>query len=186
MPIPHETRLYSVSDAKVYEMTADPAGGTATYGAAIDLPFIRTVGFGGDITTAEMRGDNGKSMKESTYAGATLTLEWGKLSLDATKMMLGSTNTDAGTTPNQTATLVHKTTDILKHWKFEGKVAKADTVGGGVKLVCYKCIIAGFPELGLNNEEFSGQGVEAACEGRIADDKDWDLVLTETDVALPA
>jgi hypothetical protein len=186
MPISHDMRLFSVSDAKVYELTADPVGGPATYGAAIDLPFIRAVGFDGDVTTAEMRGDNGKRMRESTYGGATLALEWGKLSLDATRMMLGSTVTDAGTTPNQTATLAHKTTDILKHWKFEAKVGKADIVGGGVKLVAFKCIVSGFPNFGFNNEEFSGQSVAAACEGRIADDKDWDLVGLETDVALPA
>lgn len=186
MPISHNTRLYSVKDAKIYPMTADPEGGSPTYGSAIDLPYIREVGFDGDVATAEMRGDNGKSMKESTYGGATLSLEWGKLSLDAQAAIMGGTVTDAGTTPNQTATLAHKTTDALGHWKFEAQVGKGDIVGGDVHLICYKCIASGFATLGFTNEDFEAQTVEATCEGRIADDKDWDVVIYETLTALSA
>jgi hypothetical protein len=186
MPLSHVTKVFGVNDAKIAKLTADPAGGTATYGTSIDVPGIKSVTIAGDISTVDLRGDHTLLDSDSTLQNITLSFEYAKLSLDALVVWLGGAVTDSGTTPDQMAKLALLGTDTLlgNHWKFEAKTVSADTPGGDVHLVLYKCKLASFPELGTAEEDYLTFTVEARAVPRLADSKWIDVELRETVAAL--
>lgn len=188
MPISHTTKLYAVEDAKIYELTGDPSGGAPTYGAAIDVPGIKVVGIGGSVNNTTLRGDNSLLDSFSVLENVEVSMEWAKLSLDAQAIMLGGTVTDSGTTPNQLATYARARTDKLKYFKIEAKtpVDGVDPVGGAAVLKFYKCIISGFPEGGLAEEDFQTQSVEIMSMPLISNNAWWDVIIQETSAALSA
>lgn len=188
MTISHVSKLYAVEDAKIYELTADPAGGSPTYGAAIDIPGVKTVGIGGSVNNTTLRGDNSMLDSFSVLESVEVSMEWAKISLDAQALMLGGTVTDTGTTPNELATMARARTDRLKYFKLEAKTPAdgVDPVGGDAHLVFYKCILSGFPESGLAEEDFQTQSVSLMAVPLISDDAWWDVVINETAAALSA
>lgn len=186
MPLSHVTKVFGVNDAKIAKLTADPAGGTATYGSSVDVPGIKSVTISGEINTVDLRGDHSLLDSDSTLQNITLTFEYAKLSLDALVVWLGGTVTDSGTTPDQIAKLALLGTDTLlaNNWKFEAKTVSADTVGGDVHLVLYKCKLTSFPELGTAEEDYLTFTVEARAVPRLADAKWIDVEARETIAAL--
>lgn len=188
MPISHVSKLYAVEDAKIYELTADPAGGSPSYDDAIDIPGIKVVGIGGSVNSTTLRGDNSLLDSFSVLENVELSMEWAKINLDAQAIMLGGTVTDGGTTPNETATFARARTDRLKYFKLEAKTPAdgVDPVGGDAHLVFYKCILAGFPEGGLAEEDFQTQSVSIMAVPLISDDAWWDIVINETATTLSA
>ena len=186
MPLSHVTKVFGVNDAKIAKLTADPAGGSATYATSVDVPGIKSVSISGDINTVDLRGDHTLLDSDSTLQNITLTFEYAKLSLDALVVWLGGTVSDSGTTPNQIAKLAMLGTDTLlgNHWKFEAKTVSADTVGGDVHLVLYKCKLTSFPELGTAEEDYQTFTVEARAVPRLADSKWIDVEARETVAAL--
>lgn len=188
MPISHTSKLYAVEDAKIYELTADPDGGAPTYGAAIDIPGIKVVGIGGSVNSTTLRGDNSLLDSFSVLENVEVSMEWAKVSIDAQAIMLGGTATDGGTTPNETATFARLRTDRLKYFKLEAKTPAdgVDPVGGDAHLIFHKCILSGFPESGLAEEDFQTQSVSIMSVPLISNDKWWDVVINETAAALSA
>lgn len=188
MPISHVSKLYAVEDAKIYELTSDPDGGAPAYGAAIDMPGIKVVGIGGSVNNSTLRGDNSLLDSFSVLENVEVSMEWAKINLDAQAIMLGGTVTDSGTTPDQLATFARARTDKLKYFKLEAKtpVDGVDMVGGAAALKFYKCILSGFPEGGLAEEDFQTQSVTLMSVPLISNDAWWDVILQETSAALSA
>lgn len=186
MPLSHVTKIFGVNDAKIAKVTADPAGGTTTYATAVDVPGIKSVSIAGDINTVDLRGDHSLLDSDSTLQNITLTFEYAKLSLDALLVWLGGAVTDTGTTPNQIAKLALLGTDTLlaNYWKFEARTVSADSVGGDVHFVLYKCKLASFPELGTAEEDYKTFSVEARAVPRLSDSKWLDTVANETLAAI--
>ena len=159
MPLSHVTKVFAVKDCKVSKITADPAGGTTTYGTSIDVPGIKKVTIEGDVEIKQLRGDNSLLDQDAVLTHVTGTLNNAKLSLDVIAMMLGQTVTDSGTTPNQKAVL-----DIIgggfagaatiTPFKLECVSASADPVGGNVGFTLWKCVLASFPGMGLEEEDY--------------------------------
>lgn len=159
MPISHITKVFAVTDAKLYKLTADPAGGSPTYSTSIDVPGIKKVTIEGDVETKQLRGDNTKLDSDTVLTNITAEIEHAKLSLDALAMMLTQTVTDAGTTPNQTATLDIFGGNVAAGVKFapfkiEAVSASGDVIGGNVKFVLHKCVLNSLPDMGLEEEDY--------------------------------
>jgi hypothetical protein len=184
MPLSHVSKSYGTRDAKIAPLTADPAGGTATYGALIDVPGIKSVTIGGSVNEKQLRGDHQLLDTEAIIEDITITFDYAKLSQDVLDVLMGGTITDAGTTPTQTATYALLGTDSPGYFRFEAQVAAADTVGGDVHLVLYKCKITGIPDIGTAEEDFKTFSVSARAVPRLADSKWMDVVFNETAAAI--
>lgn len=187
MPQSHNSKLFGVSDAKVAPLTADPAGGAATYGTAIDVPGIKSMSLGGDVTNAVLRGDNGLLDSDSTLSGLSGTMEMAKLSLDLMAAFLAGTVVDSGTTPAQLATWALPAPGTrLPYFGITAKTAASDSVNGDVLFTLFKCVISSYPGGGLAEEDYSTISVDFVAMPRVADNKWHSLINRETAAALIA
>jgi len=181
MAAPHFTKWYAVTDAKIAAVTADTAAST-TYGTLIDVPGIKSVTVSGDINTVELRGDNTLLDANSTLTNLTVEFEYAKLSLDALAVMAGGTVTDTGATVAEIATYRRLGSDTFGYFKFEAKTPTAgtDDVTGDGHIVLYKCIMSGFPEIGMAEEDYKTFSVSATAIPRLFDSRWLDVVINET------
>lgn len=186
MPISHTSKFYAVTDAKIAAVTADPSGGTTTYGTLIDVPGIKSVTISGDINTVELRGDNTLLDSNSTLTNVTVDFEYAKLNLDAVAAMIGGTVTDSGAGTTEVATYRRLGTDTFAYFKFEAKTPTAgvDEVLGDAHILLYKCMLSGFPELGMAEEDYQTFSASAVAIPRLSDSKWLDVVLNETAAAI--
>lgn len=185
MPVTHVSKVFAVKDAKIAKLTADAAGAAPTYGASLDVPGIKSVTIGGDVTTAELRGDNQRLDFAAFLAGIELGFEYAKLSLDVLNVLLGSTIADAGVTPNQTATLGVKPTDAFSYFRFQAVAVGADPIAGDVLITIHKAILTEFPELGMAEEDYQTFSVGAAAVPILGTGNAWiDVAIRETSAAL--
>ena len=181
----HVSKVYSVEDAKIAAMTADPSGGTTTYGSLIDVPGIKNVGIGFEINTVSLLGDNTELESDSTLRAVTLTFDHAKVSLDALAVFLGGTNTDSGTGSAEIATYRRLSTDTMSYFKFEAKTPTSgtDNIGGDVHLLVYKCKITDY-SLGMPEQDNATISASARGVARASDLRLWDLVFNETAAAI--
>lgn len=186
MPLSHVSKVFAVRDAKIRKITADPSGGTTTLAASVDVPGIKTVTIGGDINTAELRGDNTRLDFQSVLGGISVEFEYAKLQLDALPVLLGGAVVDSGTTPNQLATFgLTSANAAFSYFEFEAQAISADTIGGDATMRLYKCILDSFPDgLGMAEEDYMTYTVSAQALPRLSDNKWLDVVLRETAAAL--
>lgn len=188
MPLSPISKLFAVSDAKISKVTADPAGGTITYGTAIDVPGIKSCTVTGDITSAELRGDNTLLDSNSTLASIEVEFEYAKLNQDALAVMLGGTVTGTGTTPSQISTYRLLNTDTFSYFKFQAKTPTggSDSVTGDAHIVLYKCILSEFPEFGMAEEDYETFSTSAKAIPTLATTSGgWmNVVFNETAAAI--
>lgn len=185
MPIAHVTKLFGTKDAKIAKLTADPAGGTTTYAASVDVPGIKSIVLGGDIEVKELRGDHSLLDSDSTLTNITVTFNYAKLNLDAIVVMLGGAVADSGSTPNQAATYSLLGTDgLFNNFKFTAQVFSTDFAGGDAHFTLYKCKISSFPAMGTEEEDYQLFSQAATVVPRLSDSKWIDIPLHETAVAL--
>lgn len=184
MALSHVSKVFAVKDAKIAKITADPSGGTTTLSTSVDVPGIKTVTIGGDITTSELRGDNTRLDYSAVLSGVSVDFEYAKLSLDALAVLLGPTVADSGTTPNQISTLSVTNSSTLNYFQFQALAAGADTVGGDVMITIYKAILSDFPEMGFEEEDYKTFKTAAQALPRLSDGKWFDVSLRETTAAL--
>ncbi|MET9098297.1 phage tail protein [Streptomyces antibioticus] len=187
MPISRVTKVYAIKDAKISPLTADPAGGTATYGTAIDVPGIKSLEISGDVETKQLRGDNTLLASNSTISNIQVAVTHAKLSLDVLAAILGGEVTDSGTTPAQKS-VWDLTGDgaTLPPFKIEGvtPAGGVDLVGGDLHVVLHKVSLAGFPDLGFAEEDYRIASFTANAEPLLANDKWVSIVLNETAAAI--
>jgi hypothetical protein len=187
MPISRVTKIYSVQDCKISPLTADPAGGTATYGTALDVPGIQEMSISGDIETKKLRGDNGPLATNSAISNIQVAVTHAKLSLDVLAAIIGGLVTDSGTTPAQKSIWgLTAATATLPPFKIEGVTPPngVDIIGGDLHWVLYKCTASAFPDLGFANEDFRTTSFTADADPLLATGKWIDAVLNETLAAI--
>lgn len=185
MPLSHVTKVFAVTDCKLYKVTADPAGGSTTYGPAIDVPGIKSIEISGDVESKQLRGDNSLLDSDTVLTNVSAKIEHAKLSLDALAMMLGQTVTDTGTTPNQVAGL-----DIIgggfagqtkfAPFKLTGVSASADPVGGNVLFTLHKAVLASFPDMGLAEEDYQTISADLNAMPLLSTGKWLSVAINET------
>ena len=176
MPLSHVTKVFAVSDCKVAKVLTDVAGGTTTYGTAIDVPGIKSVKIEGDVETKQLRGDNSLLDSDTVLTNVKATLQHAKLSLDVLAMMMTQTVTDSGTTPSQKSEL-----DIIgggfagavrfAPFKLVAVSATADPIGGNAGFTLWKAVLAGFPNMGLEEEDYRIGDFPVNAMPRLSDGK---------------
>jgi hypothetical protein len=186
MPVSHITKVFAASDAKIYPITADVAGGTITYGTGIDVPGIKTVSIGGEITTAELRGDSTSLDRQSMLGAVNVTVEWAKHSLDILAALFGNTVADSGTTPAMKAVWTLLGTSKPAYVGLSCKALGADPVAGDVGFAVNKMMVTSFPEMGLAEEEYRTFSVEFGAMPTLANGKILSTDINETTVAIAA
>jgi hypothetical protein len=186
MVLSHVTKVFAAKDAKLWPLTADPAGGSPTYGTGVDVPGLKTVTIGGDINTAELRGDNTSLDKQSTMGGVTVAMEFAKLSLDVLSAVLSAATVDSGTTPNQKSIWTLLGTSTFNYVGITAQAVGADTITGDVQFSLYKCMLSSFPEMGLEEEDYKTSSIEFGAIPLLANGKWLGTTLNETTAALAA
>jgi hypothetical protein len=187
MALVHFSKLFAVEDAKLAKLTADPSGGTATYGSLIDVPGIKSIGLSGTVEAKELRGDNSLLDARSVLKSLTLSVAHAKISLDVLPILLGGTSTDSGTTPNQKVTYDLAGTDSPNYWKFEAKTPTdgVDFIGGDGHIILHKCVVSGLPDVGFAEEDYRNVGFEAVTSPLLATGRKWlTIALNETAAAI--
>ena len=186
MPISHVTKVFAAKDAKFYPLTADPASGSPTYGAGIDVPGLKTVTISGDVNSVELRGDNTKLDQSSSMSGISVEVEFAKLSLDILSAIFAAATADSGTTPAQKATWTLLGSTTFSYVGMTCQAVGADTIGGDVQFAVYKMIPSSFPEMGLEEEDYKTSTIEFEAVPLLSNAKWIGTTLNETAVALAA
>lgn len=189
MPLTHVTKVFAVTDCKLYKLTSDPSGGTAVYAAGIDVPGIKSVKISGDVESKQLRGDNTLLDSDTVLTNITAEIENAKLSLDALAMMLTGTVADSGVTPNQKASLDimggSATPTKFAPFKLSAVSATSDVIGGNVDFTLHKCVLASFPDLGLAEEDYQTTSAKFNAMPLLANGKWLSIGLNETSLVLP-
>lgn len=187
MPLQHFTRVYGIKDAKIASLTADPATGSPTYGALIDVPGIKTFEISGDVEVKALRGDNVKLATNATITNIQVAVSHAKMSLDVLMAIIGGTITDSGTTPAQKS-LWDLTADTatLPPFKLEGVTPPngIDIVGGDVHVVLHKLTLSAFPDLGFSEEDCRIASFTADADPLLSNGKWISIPINETATAI--
>ncbi|WP_330349275.1 phage tail protein [Streptomyces sp. NBC_00582] len=187
MAISRVTKVYAIKDAKIAPLTADPAGGSATYGTLIDVPGIKSLEISGDVETKQLRGDNTLLASNSSVSNIQVAVTHAKLSLDVLAAILGGTVTDSGTGSTEVSTYdLTGAGATLPPFKIEGvtPTGGVDIVGGDLHVVLHKLTLAGFPDLGFAEEDYRIASFTANAEPLLANDKWLSIILNETAAAI--
>ncbi|GGQ48812.1 phage tail protein [Streptomyces asoensis] len=187
MPLQRFTRVYGIKDAKIAPLTADPASGTPTYGALIDVPGIKTFEISGDVEVKKLRGDNTQLATNAAISNIQVAVSHAKMSLDVLAAIIGGTVTDSGTTPAQkTSWDLTDTTATLPPFKLEGVTPPngIDIIGGDVHVVLHKLTLSAFPDLGFAEEDYRIASFTADADPLLSNGKWISTVINETAVAI--
>jgi len=181
----HVTKFYGIKDARLTPMTADPPGGTATYGTSIDVPGIKSALVTGNVVTKKLRGDSAPIDQDSYLESISVKFTYAQESLNVRAAAVGGTTTDSGTTPNQLARWRLLGTDpLFPYYKFEGLANGVGLGLGDGHLVLWKCKTSSFPAMGFAEEDYQIYEITAEVFPRAADSFWIDELLNETAVAI--
>lgn len=186
MPISHVTKVFAAKDAKLFPLTADPAGGSPTYGTGVDVPGLKTVTITGDVNSVELRGDNTKLDSASSMGSVSVSLEFAKLSLDLLSAVFAALTVDSGTTPNQLANWTLLGTTAFNYVGLTCQAVGADPITGDVMFSVYKMIPSSFPEMGLEEEDYKTSSLEFEAMPLLSNGKWLGAAIRETTAALAA
>lgn len=152
MPIQTYTKVLELKDAKVFPLTADPAGGTPTYGAAVDIPGILKLDVSPNMVTKELHGDNVLLDIYSKAESVDIGMENAVVPLDVLALLTGGTVTASGVTPNQKQTYDLANGDKPGYVKIEGQALYVDAGLGDVHVIFHKCKTTDAPKWALEGK----------------------------------
>lgn len=187
MPLQRFTRVYGIKDAKIAPLTSDPATGTPTYGALLDVPGIKTYEISGDVEVKKLRGDNTQLATNAAVSNIQVSVTHAKMSLDVLAAIIGGTVTDSGTTPAQkTGWDLTGAGATLPPFKLEGVTPPngIDLIGGDVHVVMHKLTLSSFPDLGFSEEDYRIASFQADADPLLSNDKWISIVMNETAAAI--
>jgi hypothetical protein len=184
VPLTPVTALLSVTDCKIYPLTADPSGGTATYDSAIDLPDMTGVKLAGKTDVKERRGDGTVRDRRAILKDLTLTLDNTILSGTVLAALEGGTLTQSGTTPNMQWKYVYGAAAIAPYVKLAAQCTDTDYPGGDFTLTIYKAKLNNKVELGMSDDDFVKYSYELGAVARSSDNAYYEVVGHETLVLL--
>jgi hypothetical protein len=187
MPISRVSKIYSVQDAKISPLTADPDGGAATYGTPLDVPGIQEMAITGEVEVKTLRGDNRKLDTNSAISNIQVAVTHAKVSLDVLAAIVGGAVTDSGTTPAQTTRWDLSGDDAtLPPFKLEGVTPPngVDIVGGDLHWILHKLTLTAFPNVGFANEDYRVISFTADASPLLSTGEWLSAVLNETATAI--
>jgi hypothetical protein len=187
MPISRVSKIYSVQDAKISPLTADPDGGAATYGTPLDVPGIQEMAITGEVEVKTLRGDNRKLDTNSAISNIQVSVTHAKVSLDVLAAIVGGAVTDSGTTPAQIATWdLSGDNANLPPFKLEGVTPPngTDIVGGDLHWILHKLTLSAFPDVGFANEDYRTISFTADASPLLSNGLWLSAVINETATAI--
>ncbi|OPC79936.1 phage tail protein [Embleya scabrispora] len=186
MPISRVTKLFAVRDAKVFPLLDDPAGGTPSYGAGVDVPGIKSMEISGDVETKELRGDNQLLDADSVFTNVSVSFPHAKLSLDVLTVIASGAVTDSGTGSTEASEWTLTGDSKPPAFKIEGvtPASGGDIIGGDVHFTAWKCILSKFPGLGLAEEDYRTIENEARAVPLISTNKQLSARINKTATAI--
>lgn len=149
MPIATQTKVLELKDAKVFPLTADPAGGTPTYGAAVDIPGILKLDVSPNMVSKELQGDSVLLDIYSKVESVDIGIDNAILPLDVLALLMGGAVTASGTTPNQKQTYDLANGNKPGYVKIEGQALYVDAGLGDVHVVIHKAKTTDAPKWSL-------------------------------------
>lgn len=158
--LPSQTVVYDVQKFNVYAMTSgDIVGGASpTYGTAVNLEGIADVSLTPDITSADLKGDGGRTI--ARFARNTMwtcSATYGRVGLDALAVMIGDLVTGNGTTTNS---WVHSMPNILPFFKAEFQILDTDNGIASLNVVMFKCSLKSATFLDPKTDAFGQPKIE--------------------------
>lgn len=149
MTIATQTKVLELKDAKIFPLTADPVGGTATYGAAVDIPGILKLDVSPNMVTKDLYGDNVLLDTYSKVESVDIGIENAILPLDVLRLLMGGTVTASGTTPNRKQTYELANGNMPGYVKIQGQALYVDAGLGDVHVSFHKCKTTDAPKWAL-------------------------------------
>lgn len=180
MPIPKESQILGIDDAKIAELTTDTAA-ALTYGDLADVPGITQLKVSPNFVEKKLKGDEKILDVYSKLEDIDWSFANAKLSLDVLAILLGGEVEAGGATPNQTQIYTLKGSDKPKYFKLEGKSDYTDV--GDVHVILYKCK-ASKVEYTLQGEEYATVTASGKAIPTVNNDKVKDIVFNETATAI--
>jgi hypothetical protein len=182
----HISSVFNIDKCKIYPLTADPSGGSPTYGSGIAIPGIRELTVTFDILSKELYGDAKVLVQKNKVRKVQATANNAQLNLDAYTTMLGGAVTDSGTTPNQKSTWKLKGASQPSAFKLEAQILAVDFVAvntADAHIILWKCV-ADAAGLGGTMEDFNIPTLTVTGTALYSTDDIVDVVYEETAVAL--
>lgn len=137
---------FDVADCKVSPLTADPTGGTTTWGTAVDVPGITEVSLEPNFITNELKGDGGAVLsKKGRIDRLNFSSTYGELSQDVLVVLLGGSVTASGSGDSEIGTL-NLTDASLPYFKVQFLITDLETGSdalAGVHVTLQKCQLTG-------------------------------------------
>ena len=136
---------FDVADCKVSPLTADPTGGTTTWGSAVDVPGITEVSLEPNFITNELKGDGGAVLsKKGRIDRLNFSCTYGELSQNVLITLLGGSITAAGSSDSETAS-IDLTDASLPYFKVQFLITdlEATTALSAVHVTLQKCQLTG-------------------------------------------
>lgn len=183
MPQSHVTKIFGTQQIRIAKLLTDPAGGSATYGASVQLVGAKEFQLTGTINLKQLRGDNQLLAVDGTPGDLVLKIKHAKLNIDALAILEGGTVTDSGVSPNQVTTYDYFGGTNLTQFKLECQNVAVDTPGGDLHFILWKCVMSAFPVQGTMEEDYDIMDFEVRPMPRISDNRWKQVVLNQTAVA---
>jgi len=180
------TKVFAAKDAKIYPLTADPSGGSPTYGAGVDVPGLKTVAITGTVNTVSLRGDNRLLDSNSTLGDVSVTLTFARMSQEILSAVTDAAAAASGTTPNEVSSWTLLGDTELAYVGLTAQAVAADTIGGDVTFSVYKMVPSSFPEMGLEEEDYKTSSLEFNAVPLLSTGQWVGNAIRETSAALAA
>lgn len=179
------TVVYDVADAKVYPLTSDPAGGSPTYGAAVDVPGFQQVELTPSYESNSLDGDGRRIDKRTKLQAVSLSFRYAKLDPAVLAVI------DGGTVSSNTGGTIDRyrraANDAIPYFGFAALVTEVDAQGGAAKLYVYKAKVEDGTLFGSESNDYGTPEFDAEAvylngtSGAL-----WQADLEDTESALPA
>ena len=177
-----ESVVLGINDAKIFPITKDDST-SLTYGAAIDVPGIRSLKVTPTFIEKQLKGDETVIDTYAKLEQIDWSIEHGVISLDALAVMVGGAVQAGGTSPKQNQTYSLTKDDLPKYFKLEAKIDYADV--GDVHFVLYKCKCTSY-DVTLQGEEYATISASGKAIPTMKDGKVKDIIFNETAVDISA
>lgn len=160
--------VFGVKDLKILPLSTDVAGSAPTYGAAIDIPGIKSLKMSKNISEKESKGDEKVLDTETTFQYLDISWENAEVPLDAIVAIEGTAAVSQTTGTPNTASVIESGDDESGYFQIQCKAKRGSNVADvGVQI--YK--VRGTLSYDFTGEDFvvcSFKGKGIPCKGTIS------------------
>jgi hypothetical protein len=180
---------YNLDDSKLFPLTADPSGGSPSYGTGIDIPGIQSHTAQAEVINAELKGDAKMLDIYSKVEKFSGSVKHGVMSFDALETLLGGTVSETGTSPNERKSFKMTGASLPGYFKLETQIkyvgGEECGLGADFHVVLYKVKVTGL-SVEYANESHASVSFDYMAIPLNSNDEMVEFVKNETAVAINA